>query len=928
MMLQVVLFQGSNTPIAMKKIYSITVLLAFSLVASAQNILSVSPYTIPATGGFTLTLVGHNTFFLTHPVTYVRLTQPDNSDGSIFTSTSETVISNDSMTATFNISNPAHGGFYNVSVVATGVNINTRVNGVYMVGVEPRRIMAISPNNGLAGNTITAQISGAQMHFMSSTGFPQVGSVQLQSEIDNSIISGTNITYIDTNNITADFPIGTLSTNGMYKLNIDLQMLNQTNRTYFFTVTGGLKKSIISVEPHQTVKGQIVQTIVRVGGRNFNTYPLTSATLSSELTTYSLNISCGNIQAIDSSHVRLTFTIPFTAPDRDYKLTLNNYPTIAKRYAFRVVPPNISGNIFQDFTQNGAQDSGEAGLGGRKVLLLPDSIISITDVNGNFFYYVDSGNYSIQFVPDNFSLTSSPAVYNIAVDDTPQTGFIFGVYCPSCPVHDFDVWHPTLRCNVTGYTYWRIHSTSNISQQGLVTLVHSPNLPVIYTQIAPDSIHGDTMYWNYNIAPLATIQCNVSFQDPAAGNAVWYQFSDLCMTNQQSETYYFTVTCSYDPNDKSVFPAEDALQPYTDPTQQLKYNINFQNTGNDTAFLVTLVDTIDPMLDLSTFEIVGSSHPMVTNIDYDTRIVTFTFENILLPDSTTDELHSHGYARYLLNPVLGIPDSTEINNTAYIYFDFNPYVETNTVTSHMIYYLNPIASFTTANQEICMLECIDFNSTSINAQSWQWSFPGGVPSSSTDENPQGICYLNTGSHDVSLIATNGFGSDTISMQSYLMVDALPPPPVIYISNDTLYVITDPLYTAYQWYDTLGLIPGATNSYYVPTFSGLFGISVYNQEGCEAASAMPIVLKANNPITPGIRIYPNPATASLHVYIEEDTRDATLEIVNAFGKSIIQLTDLSSASQGIEIDTRNLSPGIYFLRFQNHDHSFEKRFVKN
>jgi PKD repeat protein len=266
---------------------------------------------------------------------------------------------------------------------------------------------------------------------------------------------------------------------------------------------------------------------------------------------------------------------------------------------------------------------------------------------------------------------------------------------------------------------------------------------------------------------------------------------------------------------------------------------------------------------------------------------------------------------------------------AYIYFDWNPYVETNTVTSHLIYFLPPLASFTTGNTTICNLNCIDFSNTSANATSWQWLFPGAVPSSSADENPQGICFVADGLYDVTLIASNAFSSDTNTILNYLTVNPLPPPPTIYEVNDTLYCNFDPLYTAYQWYDTTGLIVGATDSFYVPPFSGLYGISVYNQYGCEAATTLPIILDVPENDDYGFSVFPNPANEMLYIKSKLFTDDAMVEITNVLGeKMMVRHLQKSVSKSEIEMDVRNFSPGIYFVKFQNQDRTVEKRFVKN
>ena len=56
--------------------------------------------------------------------------------------------------------------------------------------------------------------------------------------------------------------------------------------------------------------------------------------------------------------------------------------------------------------------------------------------------------------------------------------------------------------------------------------------------------------------------------------------------------------------------------------------------------------------------------------------------NIMLPDSNADEPGSHGFVQYHIAPLPNLPDPTAITNTAYIYFDQNPAVATNTTSSN------------------------------------------------------------------------------------------------------------------------------------------------------------------------------------------------------------------------------------------------------
>jgi len=65
-------------------------------------------------------------------------------------------------------------------------------------------------------------------------------------------------------------------------------------------------------------------------------------------------------------------------------------------------------------------------------------------------------------------------------------------------------------------------------------------------------------------------------------------------------------------------------------------------------------------------------------------LVEFSFKNILLPDSTTNEPLSHGFVSYKINPKIGLTENTTIENTASIYFDFNPPIVTNTIQNVMV----------------------------------------------------------------------------------------------------------------------------------------------------------------------------------------------------------------------------------------------------
>jgi uncharacterized repeat protein (TIGR01451 family) len=141
---------------------------------------------------------------------------------------------------------------------------------------------------------------------------------------------------------------------------------------------------------------------------------------------------------------------------------------------------------------------------------------------------------------------------------------------------------------------------------------------------------------------------------------------------------------SYDPNDKQVVPQGRTAQRYTPTTEPLRYQVRFQNTGNDVAYQVTVVDTLATNLDLRTLQVGAVSHPYRMTISGRQRpVVTFTFDNIMLPDSASNPAGSQGFVQFSIKPKAALPARTRIDNFADIFFDYNEPVRTDTTTNRI-----------------------------------------------------------------------------------------------------------------------------------------------------------------------------------------------------------------------------------------------------
>ena len=141
-------------------------------------------------------------------------------------------------------------------------------------------------------------------------------------------------------------------------------------------------------------------------------------------------------------------------------------------------------------------------------------------------------------------------------------------------------------------------------------------------------------------------------------------------------------TGSYDPNDKQGFPHGMGDNHFIRPGQDLEYLIRFQNTGTDTAFRVVVRDTLTGWLDAASVQPGVASHPYTWTLG-GTGVLTFVFDDILLPDSNVNLAGSQGFVSFKIRQLPQLADGTEILNSAAIYFDYNDAVITNQ-TRHTI----------------------------------------------------------------------------------------------------------------------------------------------------------------------------------------------------------------------------------------------------
>ncbi len=406
----------------------------------------------------------------------------------------------------------------------------------------------------------------------------------------------------------------------------------------------------------------------------------------------------GNSTSSYSTFTTHTYALPDTYTVYYYvfdSLQSNNGGYASKTIIVRPGPCNgadlLEGYVFQDTNLNGTFDPLEVPVRGKIVNIGPYKVQ--TDSSGHYQIYLSAGTYSVSLAnPSPYTVsTPSGGSYSFTMPgNTSQFTANFGLTTPH-PIQDLCVTmgqHVPFRPGRWSSFLITVNNNGTVPTSGNVTFTYDDSLnfngtnpPIAthdpaaravsfsFTQLPPSQL---LQYWvNVTIpqtVPLGTPITNVAtvtpiITDSFPGNNI-FSITD-------------TVIASYDPNDKAVFPAG-----FIAPDQELTYRVRFQNTGTDTAFNIYLLDTLDPNLDLNTFTMLSASHDYTLEINQD--VVRWQFDNILLPDSGTNEPESHGFVLFSIQPIGGLVDHTEINNYADIYFDFNAPVATNTVTSTIL----------------------------------------------------------------------------------------------------------------------------------------------------------------------------------------------------------------------------------------------------
>jgi uncharacterized repeat protein (TIGR01451 family) len=298
--------------------------------------------------------------------------------------------------------------------------------------------------------------------------------------------------------------------------------------------------------------------------------------------------------------------------------------------------------------------------------------------------------YKVIATPPGITVTCpiSGTFYDTVFNSNQTTSGSFALNCAAVAAYD-------LAENVTvcfkptwGSIHVNVTNTDCNGANATLTMIKSPKIPAGAIYPTPTTQVGNTLTWNFNVAAYIpqyiTILPDTPFNPQLTiGDTMHNSFyltptaGDTDISNN-TVIRVDTIKAAYDPNFKDVYPQGDITA-----GTKLKYTIHFENTGNDTALNIHVLDTLSDNVLPNTFNLVSTTAAVYTNVfKYGANhyILKFDFPNIKLPDSSH---HGKNEAMivYTLDTKPTLTPGTYITNRAGIYFDVNPVVVTNQVVN-------------------------------------------------------------------------------------------------------------------------------------------------------------------------------------------------------------------------------------------------------
>lgn len=655
----------------------------------------------------------------------------------------------------------------------------------------------------------------------------------------------------------------------------------------------------------------------------------------------------------------------------------------------------VSGSIYTDLDCNGIFDGDDFPIQGQLVYTTGDVPIGMSNTSGNYYYSGDQSGITSLYLNDvpgfeinDFGITSAMPDSLIALD--------FAL-CPNGDVTNLatavsHIGLPPRPGFMVNYVICASNLGTVVSDAELIfDYSLMPGLSVLFAAGGIDN--GSSIIWQIediglfeDICFTVTLQVAVGTSAgtillPQANvNALPIGTTDVDYSNN-SHSFQQLVVAAYDPNDKTVnFPVVNHTEIPDGEGAQLEYLIRFQNTGNFFATFVRVVDELPESLDINTIHMINASHDYELSFP-EPNVLEWFFDEIMLPDSTTDEPGSHGFIHFRIKTIAGVQLDDVIENNALIYFDFKEAVVTEyAVTTFMDCSEGSLEII--IPESICAGDEFVLSPNRNDFTEYQWIIDGETTTGSgisavLNENSvvqlfanHPVCSLSTtldvtviqpptmnvllgnyvscnGEMEIEMTCTadfswylneenQGIEDPFVATESGLfnvncenecgvfntniVVEIYDTPETEIVLDENGQLTVNPPGQSYIWYFNGEPIMGANAESYTPTQSGDYSVTVVFDSGCGSTSDVMLVsVSVGEEFASQVIIYPNPANQVLNVVLPFG--HWKMALIDVTGKVVLETGEVNS--DNISIDTKHLMSGVYLLKGSSTTESFAK-----
>ncbi|MFN8436385.1 MAG: FG-GAP-like repeat-containing protein [Cytophagales bacterium] len=346
----------------------------------------------------------------------------------------------------------------------------------------------------------------------------------------------------------------------------------------------------------------------------------------------------------------------------------------------------INGYVYFDKNSNCVKDANEEFIGGMRVNF-SNGQYAITKNDGSFKITLPVGAYTSRvFASGIWQYNCSDINFNVTATTNSD------VYLPisatqSGPDISVTIANTALRRgfkNKVRMTVQNIGSEKAINSDVLLTLGSGHKLVKlnntmqalggnVYSYTIDTLRPGET----YSFDLLDSVFVSSPIASELSFTAKVSTLSDLDTTNN-SQILTDIVKGAVDPNDIAVSPLGMGEEGFIKAGTVLTYKVRFQNVGNYMASMVTIKDQLPVGLDFENVTFVSSSH--VCEFDASSKgEILIKFNDIDLPDSTSNLLGSQGFVIFKVATLSDISNGKVLQNQAEIVFDYEDPLKTNRV---------------------------------------------------------------------------------------------------------------------------------------------------------------------------------------------------------------------------------------------------------